>query len=311
MNVDHRRVLYAGLAVVVGASAGVLVNAGIDEEDHAGPSAGESEPEQAEAPPTTDPLSLPDLADAVEVVETGFTAGSWEFCTGVDRDPSDGCSGCSVADGCGTHPPVVQHLVSYGLTVHNRSDHLLELIPLTITFLDEAGQPIHSPAGAEVEVSRLLPDETVGLGQVVVIDGGGTKTMAVDVGRPAVAKSVDFARATGDLAGLWEVTASDVLVFRPGPANPELRPTEWLVDYELQTSVPEGVPSGDEHARVFAVPQVVLRDVDDHIVGGAAGDPIDTTALLSSEITVDYEALAFPTVSGATTQVFFTDFSVE
>jgi hypothetical protein len=273
VTVDRRRVLHAGLAVVVGVAAGTLVNAGIDEGDQAGPAADESEPERAEAPPTTDPVSLSDLADAVEVVETGFTIGSWEFCNGVDRDPSDGCSGCSVANGCGTHPPVVQHLVSHGLIVHNRSDHLLERIPLTISFLDEAGQPIHSPAGSEVEISRLLPNETVGLGDVVVIDSGGTKTMAVEVGSPAEAMSVDFARATGDLAGLLEVTASDVRVFGPGAVELELRPTEWLVLYGLQASLPEGVPSGDEHARVFAVPQVVLRDAGDHIVGWSRRRP--------------------------------------
>ncbi|MGH9210060.1 MAG: hypothetical protein ACRD2C_05190 [Acidimicrobiales bacterium] len=310
----RRTVLSVGLALLVGVAAGALANTTTGGGDQADPPTGQSEPEQAQAPPSTAPLSSTDLAGAVEVLETGLTAGYWEYCNGSDPDPTDGCSGCSVARGCGTRPPEAQHLVSYGLTVRNRSDHLFRQIPLTFTFVDDAGQPIEMASAPLVaDIGRLLPNETLGLGAIVEVDSGGTSSMTVEVGPPGEVVNVDFARATADVAGLYELTADGVGVSGPGSIDPERRPTEWTVRYELEGGLPEDVTSNPEPIRVYAVPEVVLRDADNRIVGGATGERMEITgpAFGYNELSVHHEGLAFPAIAEATTQVYFTDVSVE
>jgi hypothetical protein len=303
------------LAVLLGVGAGALVNITTGGGDGSESRTGAPGPERVDAPTTTDPGSLPNLADAVEVVETGFTTGSREYCrNSADQDTSDGCYGCSVAEGCATRPPQVDHLVSIGVIVRNDSDHLLKQIPLTITFADDAGQPINLSSGdGETEIGRLLPGEQLGLGDIMYLESGGTTAMAVEVGHPGESLSVDFAQATADLAGLYELTVSEVRVSDPGSLDADGRPTEWSVRFQLDGSLPDGLTSGYERDRLSARPHAVYRDSNNRIIGGNAGQPmeIDAVALGNAEIRVDNDGLPFPAIDTIKTEVYFTDFGVE
>ena len=313
---SRRPFLSAAIATIAGLGAGVLLDIATSGADAGGSGSGsgasEVEVERAEAPTTTDPPTPAEIAASVEVVDTGFTIDDRPYCpNSADQDPSDGCSGCNV-DGCADRAPDELHLVSYGLTVHNRGDLLLERIPLTVTFRAASGEPIRSGGSSPtVEISRLLPGETLGLADIVEVDRGGTAEVTADAGTADVAISVDYARATADLAGLYEVTAGEMGVAESGGSGASGRPgAEWIVRFALRGSLPDDVAPLGVGARLFTSPQVIYRDAQGRIIGGSRGEQIEIGSTGRAATTVRNEGVTFVGLDPGRTEVYFTDFTV-
>jgi hypothetical protein len=306
-----RPFLSAVVAAAVGLAAGVLIviATGTD-----GAGSGGSEVERAEAPATTDPPTPAEVAAEVEVVETGFTTDDRLYCqNGADQDTSDGCEGCSISEGCAVRPPEAQHLVSYGLKVHNGGELLLEDIPLTVTLRDANGDPTLGSGGSvpTFEISRLLPGETLGLADVVDADRSGTAEVTADAGTADVATSVDYARSTADLPGLYEATAAAVHVTDVPVTPPGRRPgAQWTIAFRLEASVPDDLVAVGPGTSLDATVHAIYRDTHGRIIGGSSGDLVGISGRSSGSVVVDNLDVTFPDIDPSRTELYFTDFTV-
>jgi hypothetical protein len=313
------------VAVAVGAGLGWVVDARLQADG----STDRSQPEVAaahvaepvDAPPTTAPADVSDLAQQVEVVESGFTAGERVHCANSsDEDPSDGCYGCSVAEGCHSWEPDTSYPVSYGVVIRNDGDHLLQGLPVTIRFFDAAGQEISPSYPVEHELTGVLPDEEVGLGEVAELDRPGAVEVRVEVGAPRAWSSVEYATATGDLWSVFRLTndpdsaLGDVEGWRPGRY-----PGEWFLELSPTGSPPEDLaaatttgvqlPAPDTR-RVVATANAIFRDAGRRIVGGAS-DLVVVVPGRRAEMVVHLNGLEVPTVDQSQTDVYLTNLGPE
>ena len=250
----RRTAVLLGIAALTGIIAGFVLDGRPDDRDRG---AQPSPPSTVKAPATTQPVRAAAIAKAIAVVETGFSTVDEPGCR--ERvDPGESC------------PPgqaSVTHHLTYGLVLENTSDQVAMSVPVTITFVDAAGQSLAQDDRRETEqLVRLAPGTRTSLGGLVLLNGRAAG-MQVVVGEPAEWMSPGYERVAGHYAGSVQTTVSEVRIdtydrrFDGG--------TGALLTYSVHTTVPPDarLPQGAA-VRVSAQPAVIFRDAQGTIVGG-------------------------------------------
>lgn len=212
----------------------------------------------AEAPTTTAPFTSEDVHHAVEI-EAGLTAGN--------------VFACDVPDGgeLGFYPTVencppdrlspIGDTVSYGVVLENTSDHMLVMVPVTLTFYDDAGAVVDEPAisdsdlqNMEVTVDVIRPGQRVGFGGMSYLDRPGATRVEVAVGEPGqVLPQVEAEVLLGAAAQPLPLT-SEVQSVSSGDSG------EPVVHFTITSTGDELITTSTAYA--------ILRDEGGHIIGG-------------------------------------------
>lgn len=211
-----------------------------------------------------------ELADAVEVLDAGFTAGEAMGCVGRDGEVrwSSSRTNYSLPDYCPAdrRPSLPQSrfrdAVSYGVVIENTSDLVLIDVPVTHRFLDAEGRVVraseadpHPPdVGPEV-IPVLRPHEPLGFGGMRLVDRPGTAEIEVEIGEPEdwepEVRDEEQRAAQGE-RGELAVTRVDL---EPGGWD------EPVVTFSVESRYPS-------EQTLYTV-DAIFYDVDGQVLGGA------------------------------------------
>lgn len=295
-------IVVAGAAVLAAVTWVVFLGDGSE-----GATAGPTPPPSAVAPPTTQRPGADEVAQAIDVVDAGLTAGHVYACV------------TAAGQATGWYPPAgscpperrgpIGDTVSYGVVVRNTSDQVVQDVPLTLRFLDDAGQVINEPAtpfsdvdltSVDAGVAILRPGETFGFGGMRYLDRPGATRVDVEVGEPREwmpADHFDWLQTCCVLGSRTHtslrLTASDIRV-STGPEN------EPVVTFQVSTNIDQPVSPPYANA--------VFRNAAGEVIGGADG-PVESEippegSSVQSEIRLD-DPMAVPGIDPTRTEIYF------
>ena len=211
-----------------------------------------------------------ELADAVEVLDAGFTGGEAMGCVerGGEVLRSSSRTNYSIPDHCPAdqRPSLPESrfrdAVSYGFVIENTSDLVLFYVPVTHRFLDAEGRVVPASeadpldSGQPEVIPVLRPHEPLGFGGMRFVARPGTAEIEVEIGDPERWETevhYDEQRAAqGDERGELAVTRVDV---EPGGWD------EPVVTFSVESRYPS--------ERTLYTVDAIFYDVDGHVLGGA------------------------------------------
>jgi hypothetical protein len=302
---NRRLTLDALLAAVVAVwSVGLLlVVATKDDGQRTDPAAG---PEVATAAvPEAEPPSADEVIAAIEV-EAGLTPGTVQAC---DSEAGNNSGFYPRAEYCDPdNLRVIGETVSYAIVVENTGDQVIRHLPITYSFLGDAGEVVEEPETAfsdsdltseTVTVPQIQPGERLAVGRVQYLEHNDVADMQIEVGEPQQWMSEDYHTQIEPTPSSDALTTSDIDVSY-GDQN------EPVVSFTIESRHDEAIST------TYAY--IVFRDDEGRIIGGTYGyvDSDYGSLTIAPDDSVDVEIavddpMEIPDIDPAGTEIHLSD----